>query len=67
MPQQYDRERIETLLSATTERQRLYWDALSDLESTLDCEIDGETIGSHDVDSLIALAEGENSDDNGAN
>jgi hypothetical protein len=45
----------------------MYWDALSDLEGALDCEIDGETIGSHDVDSLIAWAESEKSDDNGAN
>lgn len=28
------------------------------LETALDCDIDRETIGTHEVDSLIALAEG---------
>jgi hypothetical protein len=63
MPQQYDRELIDALLSATTERQRLDWNALNDLEGALGCEIDGEAIGSHDVDRLIALAERDDSDD----
>jgi hypothetical protein len=63
MPNEYDRERIAILLSAATETQLVYWDALSALERELDCEIDGETIGTHDVDSLIALAEGKNLDD----
>ena len=63
MPKQYDRDRIETLLFAATEKQREYWDALSDLEHALDCEVEGETIGDCDVDSLIALAEGEDSGD----
>jgi hypothetical protein len=63
MQNEYDRERIEVLLSAATETQLVYWDALSALERELDCEIDGEIIGNHDVDSLIALAEGEDPDD----
>ena len=62
MPQPYDRERIEELLSAAKESQLRYWDDLADLESALDCEIDGETIGTQNVDSLIALAEGKNPD-----
>jgi hypothetical protein len=62
MQEEYDRELIDQLLSAATERQRLYWDALGELEGALDCEIDGETIATHDVDSLIALAEGGESD-----
>jgi hypothetical protein len=65
MPQQYDRERIDELLSAAKESQIHYWDALGDLERALDCEIDGETIGTHDVDSLIALAEGSDGDETG--
>jgi hypothetical protein len=62
MPQQYDRERIDALLSAAKESQLDYWDALGALERALDCEIDGETIGTHDVDTLIAFAEGKDSD-----
>jgi hypothetical protein len=62
MPTKYDHELIEELLSAAKERQTLYWDALGELESALDCEIDGATIGTHDVDSLIALADGGMSD-----
>ena len=36
--------------------------ALGELEGALDCEIDGDTVATHDVDSLIALAEGEESE-----
>ena len=61
MPKEYDREQIDELLSAAKERQRVYWDALSELEGALDCEIDGNTVATHDVDSLIALAEGDDS------
>jgi hypothetical protein len=59
MAKEYDRELIEELLSTAKERQNLYWDALGALESALDCEIAGETVSTHDVDGLIALAEGE--------
>ena len=41
--------------------QRDYRDALSELESELNCEIEGESVGDFDVDSLIALAESEKS------
>lgn len=58
MQEEYDRELLDQLLSTAKERQSLYWDALGELENALDCEIDGETIGTHDVDSLIALADG---------
>jgi hypothetical protein len=58
VPQRYDRRRIGELLSAAKESQIQYWDALGDLERALNCEIEGETIGTHDVDTLIALAEG---------
>jgi len=63
MPAEDDRERIEQLLFAAAETQRHYWDALSELESALNYEIDGEMIGNHDVDSLIAMAQNEDSDD----
>jgi hypothetical protein len=62
MPKEYDREQIDELLSAAKERQHAYWDALGELEGALDCEIDGDTVATHDVDSLIALAEGEESE-----
>lgn len=61
MPDKYNRKRIEALLFAATESQRHFWDALSELESELDCEIDGERISGHDVDSLIALTQGRKS------
>jgi hypothetical protein len=57
VPTEYDRERIEALLDTAKECQRLYWDSLGKLEDALNCEIDGETLASHDVDSLIALAD----------
>jgi hypothetical protein len=59
--EEYDRERIGVLLSAAIERQHQYWDTLRELERALGCEIDGEIIDTCDVDSLIALAEGEDS------
>jgi hypothetical protein len=49
MPKAYDRERIGVLLSAATESQHKYWDALRELERALDCEIDGEIIDTCDV------------------
>jgi hypothetical protein len=60
MPKEYDREQIDEFLSAAKESQLRYWDALNELESALDCEIEGETIVGHDVDSLIAFAEESN-------
>ena len=49
---------MEELLSAAKESQLQFWDHLANLETAFNCEIDGETLSTHDVDSLIALAEG---------
>jgi hypothetical protein len=62
MQEEYDRELIDQLLSAAKERQSLCWDALGELKNALDCEIDGEAISTHDVDSLIALPDDGESD-----
>jgi hypothetical protein len=59
MQKQYNRERLEELLNSAKESQLQFWDHLAALENELDCEIDGETLSTSDVDSLIAMAEGD--------
>lgn len=61
MPTTYDRATIEILLQEAAVAQGLFWDALHALETELgvELELDNDDLSNHDIDSLIALTEGD--------